>query len=54
VHATLAITGRESCSIKEANLIVGTTNNNAAISMSIEKVAEGLRVRTAWAGAGSR
>jgi F420-non-reducing hydrogenase large subunit len=28
--------------IKEANLIVGTTNNNAAISMSIKKVAEGL------------
>jgi F420-non-reducing hydrogenase large subunit len=28
--------------IKEANLIVGTTNNNAAISMSIKKAAEGL------------
>jgi F420-non-reducing hydrogenase large subunit len=28
--------------IKEANLIVGTTNNNAAISMSIKKVAAGL------------
>ncbi len=28
--------------IREANLIVGTTNNNAAISMSIKKVAEGL------------
>jgi F420-non-reducing hydrogenase large subunit len=28
--------------VKEANLIVGTTNNNAAISMSIKKVAEGL------------
>jgi len=28
--------------IKEANLIVGTTNNNAAISMSIKKIAEGL------------
>jgi F420-non-reducing hydrogenase large subunit len=28
--------------IREANLIVGTTNNNAAISMSIKKAAEGL------------
>jgi F420-non-reducing hydrogenase large subunit len=28
--------------IREANLIVGTTNNYAAISMSIKKVAEGL------------
>jgi F420-non-reducing hydrogenase large subunit len=28
--------------ITEANLIVGTTNNNAAISMSIKKAAEGL------------
>ena len=28
--------------IREANLIVGTTNNNAAISMSIRKVAEAL------------
>jgi len=28
--------------IKEANLIVGTTNNNAGISMSIKKVAEAL------------
>jgi F420-non-reducing hydrogenase large subunit len=28
--------------ITEANLIVGTTNNNAAISMSIKKVAAGL------------
>ncbi len=28
--------------VKEANLIVGTTNNHAAISMSIKKVAEGL------------
>ncbi len=28
--------------ITEANLVVGTTNNNAAISMSIKKVAEGL------------
>ncbi len=28
--------------IREANLIVGTTNNNAGISMSIKKAAEGL------------
>jgi F420-non-reducing hydrogenase large subunit len=28
--------------IKEANLIVGTTNNHAAISMSIKKAAQGL------------
>jgi F420-non-reducing hydrogenase large subunit len=28
--------------IKEANLIVGTTNNNACISMSIKKAAEGF------------
>jgi F420-non-reducing hydrogenase large subunit len=28
--------------IKEANLIVGTTNNNAANSMSIKEVTEGL------------
>jgi len=28
--------------ITEANLIVGTTNNNAPISMSIKKAAEGL------------
>jgi F420-non-reducing hydrogenase large subunit len=28
--------------VKEANLVVGTTNNNAAISMSIKKAAEGL------------
>jgi F420-non-reducing hydrogenase large subunit len=28
--------------IKEANLIVGTTNNNTGISMSIKKVAEAL------------
>jgi F420-non-reducing hydrogenase large subunit len=28
--------------IKKANLIVGTTNNHAAISMSIKKAAEGL------------
>jgi len=28
--------------VKKANLIVGTTNNNAAISMSIKKAAQGL------------
>jgi len=28
--------------IKEANLIVGTTNNNAAINMSVKKAAQGL------------
>ncbi len=28
--------------VREANLIVETTNNNAAISMSIKKVADGL------------
>jgi F420-non-reducing hydrogenase large subunit len=28
--------------VKKANLIVGTTNNHAAISMSIKKAAQGL------------
>ncbi|GAH76914.1 unnamed protein product, partial [marine sediment metagenome] len=28
--------------VKKANIIVGTTNNNAAICMSLKKAAEGL------------